>query len=45
MLANVSRHIRDELVTQAKPLLVVPNRCGAKLGARFGMKFNPHAAA
>lgn len=39
------RHPRDELVTQAQSLLVVPDCRGTELGACFRMKFDPHAAA
>lgn len=39
------RHLRNELVTQAKLLLVVPDCSGTELGARFRMKFDSHAAA
>lgn len=37
--------LRDKLVAQAKPLLVIPDCSGTELGTRFRMKFDPHAAA
>jgi hypothetical protein len=39
------RHLRDELVAEAKPLLVIPDCCGAELGTCFRVKFDPHVAA
>jgi hypothetical protein len=38
------RNIGDELVAQSWALLVVPQRCAAKLGTRFRMQFEAHVA-